>query len=1020
MTEPTFSCETKSGAQNLTFVGNPLKVCLGLWSLVSMVLGASSATSVFEGKPIIDIQFSAPQPLDPKDLARVQPLKKGEPLHAEDVAHAIDSLFATGHFLDIAVEAEASGNGVLIRFVTTNVMFVEGVSVSGKLLDSPTRGQALQALNVPLGNVFHDEDVTHAVESLQRLLESNGLYEGQITPTVTPDEMNQLVSLNFRIDEGKRAKYEAPIVAGESKLSDDVVARVTGWRIPLIHWWMKVTAGRTRKGVQSLLAKYQGQDHLMARVELDKLDYDSEHRRVRPNLTITEGPEVKIKTVETKISKRLLKRYVQVFQERSVDNDLLAEGRRNLRDYLQSQGYYDADVDFRVQPVTDGAQTIEYVISRGQRFKLAHVGIAGNKYFNSDLIRERMFTTPASFSVRHGRYSEAFLRKDQETLRALYRENGFRDVKITPLVDREYQGKPGQVAVTFQIEEGPQWLVEHLEIRGAAQENLAELTSQLASSAGQPFSDANLGLDRTATLNYYYARGFPSATFSATWQLTQTLHHVDLVYAISEGDQQYVRSVMVSGLKTTRRSVIDKYITLKRGDPLSPNAAADIQRRFYDLGLFARVDAATENPEGDTEYKNVLYSFDEANRYTFSLGFGAQLARFGTPSTTTLSSPAGTTGFSPSVSFAATRLNFLGLGHTVSLRGVYSSIEKLGSLSYLQPRFRNVDGRNITYTLLYDSSLDVRTFASRREEGSIQLSQRFNKSLNGLFQFSYRRVSVSQVVIPELLIPQLVQPARIGILSATLIQDRRDNPADSHRGIYTTVNFGVADKAFGSQRGFGRVLVRNATYYSLTKNIVLARQTQFGVIAPFSPPAGLTNQESVPLPERFFGGGADSLRAFPYNQAGPRDIGAPSTRGGPSYQPTGFPLGGDALFFNNIELRFPLIGSNIRGVFFHDMGNVYSSMGHLSLRFHQRDLKDFDYGVHAVGFGIRYQTPIGPVRGDLAYSINPPSFVGFKGTPSQLLQCNPNLPPASSPSFCQGVRQGISHFQFFFSIGQTF
>jgi len=276
------------------------------------------------------------------------------------------------------------------------------------------------------------------------------------------------------------------------------------------------------------------------------------------------------------------------------------------------------------------------------------------------------------------------------------------------------------------------------------------------------------------------------------------------------------------------------------------------------------------------------------------------------------------------------------------------------------------------------------------------------------------------VVIPALLIPQLVQPVRIGIISASLIHDRRDNPADSHRGIYTTVNFGVAAKYLGSERQFGRVVIRNATYYSLTKNLVLARQTQFGVIAPFSPPAGLSAQESVPLPERFFGGGADSLRAFPYNQAGPRDIGAPTVSGGLSYQPTGFPLGGNALFFNNVELRFPLIGSNIKGVLFHDMGNVYSSISKLSLRFHQRDLNDFNYGVHAVGFGIRYQTPIGPIRGDLAYSINPPSFVGFKGTPDQLLQCNPNVPPASLPSFCQGVPQGISHFQFFFSIGQTF
>ena len=999
--------------------GSP-KVCLGLWALASLGFVAYGAPSAFEGKPIVDIQFSAPQPLDTKDLARAQPLKKGQPLRAEDVAHAIDGLFATGHFADIAVEAEASGSGVLVRFVTKNVMFVGDVSIAGKLLDSPTRGQALQALNLSLGTAFHEEDVTHAVESLKRLLESNGLYEAEVTPTVTPNEKNQLVSLSFEIAKGKRAKYAMPVVDGETNLSDDALARITGWRIPIIHWWRKVTEGRTHKGVQSLLAKYQSQDHLTARVELDKLDYDPERLRVRPNLKVTPGPQVKIKAVETNLSRRLLKRYVPVFEERSVDNDLLVEGRRNLRDYLQSQGYYDADVDFRVQPVKENVQTIEYVIARGPRYKLSHVAIAGNKYFDTGSIRERTFTAPASFTLRHGRYSEAFLRKDQEILSSLYRDNGFRDVKINPVVDRQYQGQPGRFAVTFQIEEGPQWIIDHLEVRGVTQVNLADLASGLAASAGQPFSDGNLGLDRTTVLNYYYARGFPAATFTASWQLTGDPHHVDVVYDVTEGEPQYVGGVIVSGLKTTRPTLVNKYITLKSGDPLSPDAQADIQRRFYDLGVFARVDAATENPAGTTQFKSVLYNFDEANRYTFSLGFGAQLARFGTPSTTSLASPAGATGFSPLVSLTATRLNFLGLGHTVSLRGAYSSIEKLASLSYLQPRFRDVDGRNLTYTLLYDSSLDVRTFASQRFEGSIQLSQRFSKSLNGLFQFSYRRVSVSEVVIPALLIPQLVQPVRIGIISASLIQDRRDNPADSHHGIYTTVNFGLADKYLGSQRGFGRVLIRNATYYSLTKNLVLARQTQFGVIAPFSPPAGLSAQESVPLPERFFGGGADSLRAFPYNQAGPRDIGAPTVAGGQSYQPTGFPLGGNALFFNNIELRFPLIGSNIKGVFFHDMGNVYSSTGKLSLRFHQHDLNDFDYGVHAVGFGIRYQTPIGPVRGDLAYSINPPSFVGFKGTPTQLLQCNPNLPPASSPSFCQGVPQGISHFQFFFSIGQTF
>src|SRR5581483_12198302 len=170
--------------------------------------------------------------------------------------------------------------------------------------------------------------------------------------------------------------------------------------------------------------------------------------------------------------------------------------------------------------------------------------------------------------------------------------------------------------------------------------------------------------------------------------------------------------------------------------------------------------------------------------------------------------------------------------------------------------------------------------------------------------------------------PLLSQPVRVGLISSTFIQDRRDDPIDAHRGIYNTIDVGVANSAFGSQTGFVRIIARNASYHQLTKNLVLARSTYFGDISRY---AGLSE---IPLAERFFSGGSSSQRAFPDLQAGPRDL------------QTGFPIGGNALFINTVELRFPLIGDNIGGVLFNDIGNVYSSIGNISLRFHQRDLSD--------------------------------------------------------------------------------
>ena len=213
----------------------------------------------------------------------------------------------------------------------------------------------------------------------------------------------------------------------------------------------------------------------------------------------------------------------------------------------------------------------------------------------------------------------------------------------------------------------------------------------------------------------------------------------------------------------------------------------------------------------------------------------------------------------------------------------------------------------------------------------------------------------------------------------------------------------MAPRDLGSEISFGRFLGRNATYHPIGKKFVLARATSFGIVHPLHNVADPNT--TIPLPEHFFSGGATSERGFPDLQAGPRD------------PVTGFPLGGTALLMNQTELRFPLLFENVGGVLFHDMGNVYASPSSISFRTDQHGIGDFDYMNHAVGFGIRYRTPIGPVRLDLAYSINPPRFYGFAGSFSDLLNAGPQ-PCQTQPYNC--VPQSISHFQFFFSIGQTF
>ncbi len=358
-----------------------------------------------------------------------------------------------------------------------------------------------------------------------------------------------------------------------------------------------------------------------------------------------------------------------------------------------------------------------------------------------------------------------------------------------------------------------------------------------------------------------------------------------------------------------------------------------------------------------------------------------------------------TTGFAPNFDFEISRLNLWGLGHSVNLKSRYSTLDRRVSLNYLAPRFRNVDGRNISFTALYDNTRDVLTFTAVTYDGSVQYSQKLAKPTTMLVHYSWRdsKVDESTLKISPFLIPLYSQPSRVAEIGGSLIQDKRDDPTNAHKGMYTSLDADFAESRLGGNKNFVRFLGRNSYYKTIRPNYVLASNTEFGVIAAFSLAPGFIPSTYIPLPERFFGGGQSTLRSFPYNQAGPRD------------PETGFPIGGNALLFHSTELRFPLLGDNIGGVLFHDLGNVFTGLSRMSFRFHQKGLGDFDYLTHAVGFGITYRTPLGPVRLDLAYSLNPPTFNGLNGTYQQLVlgQATPAI-------------KSVSHFQFFFTIGQAF
>ncbi len=989
-----------------------LAACAGLWaqddggvetkpgaegSAVSTMPLELGSLNRFAGRRVHDIQFrGVANATELKRLLATIPQKTGQPLDKRKLRASLQALYATGRFQDLRAEVEPAPQDELsLVFVAKPAQFVGLVAVIGAPRHGPNDHQLVNASKLQLGEPFTGERLRQAIVGMQKVLEDDGFYGSTITPKLTPRPETQLVEVVFRVAARARAHV------GEIKVTGDAGFAVGEIReIGKLRPGEEVTAQRVPRALQRLRKKYQKQGRLEAQVSVVSRVYRPASNAVDYTLNIERGPVVAVHVEGAHLSTAVIKRSVPVYEEGAVDDDLLNEGRRNLRDYLQTQGYFDSQVSVvRKDQPNAGRTDIVFDVDRQERHKLVAVGLEGNRYFPSDLIRDRMQIQPAGWLLEHGLFSQSMLARDLDSIRDLYRSNGFLQVNVYSEVQDDYQGKHGQMRVLVHVQEGPQTLVKQLNIVGASTFAASALQNLLANIPGQPFSNANMVADYDTLVNFYFNRGFPDVTMTyAAQPVPGEPTSTSVTYTLHEGDRVYVNQLLMSGLHYTRPYVANRQITLHSGDPLSQSDMFNTQSRLYDLGIFSSVDLAVENPQGEEAYKDVLLNLAEARRYTFDYGLGFEVQTGSAPSPGT---PQGRTGASPRVSFNVNRLNFRGRNDTIYFKSHFGRLEQLGLLGYEVPNWLDHPKLKLTFNALYDNTRDVFTFTSQRLEGSAQVVQTVSKATTLLYRLTYRDVKVANLNIDPNIIPLLSRPVRIGIPSFTYIRDTRDDPVDSHKGNYMVFDTGVTSHWLGSQANFMRFLLQHSEYHSFGHKgrFVFAHSTQLGIEQPWGGPGAI-----IPLPERFFAGGGNSLRGFAINEAGPRDL------------VTGYQLGGQAMFVNSVELRLPplllpLIGKDLSPVIFHDMGNVFASTSQLFpslFRWSQPHRAqcanpnttacDFNYASHAVGGGIRYRTPIGPVRFDVAYNLNSPLF----------------------PIADQNRSEVLHRVNFFFSIGQTF
>jgi outer membrane protein insertion porin family len=1004
----------------------------------------------FQGLIVKQIRFpDISSEADQQKLRQLIAQKEGAPLDRERIRTSIHELYRNGRFADIRVEAEqTTDNKVELMIFTSANYFVGEVRVQGAPR-RPTAGQIVNASKLILGETFTRDRLNHALASVQQFMEANGYYRSAVRAEERGNSNTHQMAIVFHIDSGRQARVGTVNVKCESACSPEVIQQVAKLKSGEL-----VTIQSASSALERLRKRYQKRSRLLAQVRIAERIFRPENNTVDYTLEVNPGPKVAIVAEGFKISRRVMRQNVPVFEENAVDTDLLNEGRSNLLNYLQSRGYFDAKVELKGPPSTSaGELQIIYLVNAGARHKLVKVGIAGNHYFKTPDLRERMQVQPAGRLFAYGRYSQRLLAADVLSLTNMYIANGFQKVQITPEVIDDYDGHENDVAIKLTVNEGAQTLVGAFHLVGYKAFTLAELEGEINTAEGQPFSEFRIAQDRDNLLNYYFNHGFPRATFEAmATPFPNRPNRMDVTFTINEGERVFVNHVYVSGLEHTRPYVVNRELQIAPGDPLSQIDMLQTQKRLYDLGIFSQVDTAVQNPNGEESEKNVLVDVQEAKRYTFLYGFGLEF-QTGQPSAIGTNQALGQTGVSPRVSLGITRLNFRGRDHTITFKGDIGSLEQRALVNYVAPRWLGSPNWKLSLLSFYDNTIDVTTFTSRRAEGSIQAEQIINKTSTMNYSFTYRQVKASNIQISPIEIPLLSLPTRVGEPGLSYIRNTRDNDLNPTKGMYIAGNAGVADSHFGSETDFSRLLIQNATYHAFGKNrpqdkkFVFARQTTVGVENAFGNtnilPQGETcaqftgttcqNLTVIPLAERFLSGGGNSLRGFGLNQAGPRD------------PVTGFPLGGSGLFTNNIELRLPpfslpYVQDNMSFALFWDAGNVFNdgrSMLDNLLRWRQKDPSicvrdspaanqcDFSYMSHALGLGVRYKTPIGPVRFDFGYNLNPPAFPSCQAVPSFSGQqpssyCSNHSLVNNRPTLPYFVPQHAPHFNVYFSIGQSF
>ncbi len=942
-------------------------------------LAVQGPQPLYNGQPVSAIDLVGNPHRDMEPLRPLVVQKAGQPYSQADVEASIAALQHTGLFLKVQVTVVPDPTGLRLNFLLEPAYYLGMVNFPGAIKAfSYTR--LLQVVNLPDEDPYDKARVVFAQQALLDFLRHNGYFQAAVQTDSQIDDAHQLVHLNFTVTMGKRARVGEVSVQGpegveNARLLHSMRSLRARFTRGLLKKGKPYSPERVTAATAVMRRTLAQQRRLASHVEENPPQYHPETNRVDVSFKVDVGPVVTVRTTGARLtvlpfmSGRQMKKLIPIYSEGIIDRDLVREGEQNLIDYFEKKGYFDVKVKTSFQRQPDQILLV-YAIEKGKKHKVDQIIFHGNHQVPEKDLQSLVVVQKARFFF-HGNVSQKLVNQSVKNLQALYHDRGYEDAKITA----ETRDREPKIDVIFHIEEGAQTLVDTVEVTGNNNIRYEQLAAPTGFQLrpGTPFSPRLLSEDRNRISANYLNQGYLNVEVKPKVNRDSSdAHHVNVTYAVNEQQMVRVGDVIYLGQKNTKLSLIRKTAKVPEESPMKRGGLLEAESRLYDLSIFDWSSVGPRKPITDQTEEAALVKVHEAKRNEITYGFGFEIShRGGNVPSGTIAVPGGppvqlggnhvaaseSTFASPRGSIEFNRRNMRGLGETASTSLLLSRLDQRVLTTYAQPHFIGSQWSSLT-SFSVERTTENPLFAAGLGDVSFQVERLISQKHNTRLQIHY---DFNRTVLSHLLVPDLIlerdRNIHLSTFSGSLIRDSRDKPLDAHRGLFGTLNLSITPAPLGSSATFAKLFGQFA-YYKPVHSVVFANSIRLGLVKAL---AG----SFVPTSQLYFSGGGTSLRGFPIDQAGPQRV-VPFCnvlQAQPGCVNVTVPVGGRQLFILNSEVRFPLgIMKRLGGVVFYDGGNVYSAI----------NLPNFvnNYS-NTIGIGLRYATPIGPIRIDVGRNLNP-------------------------------------------------